>query len=250
MVNDGKNISPLFGCPGFSLECVCIGALHCMDLGISQDIIGCIFWEAIQKLEIGRTHKAKCNALWMKLKAYYATYKVKSQVQCLYLTMIKKTGETPKLKCKGAQTRHMVPFAKEIAQQLHAHLQTTHSKWVLQISQVLEDIYFCMDSYWDSDIVADLSMELGKLYQKLNNEAIKNNSNMWKMKPKLHMVQEMLEYQGKELGNPRGFWEYLDEDFVGMVAKLAMRKGGGNTHRACSGNAMQRCRALLAMRCI
>jgi len=113
MVNDGKNISPLFGCPGLSLECVCIGALHCMDLGISQDIIGCIFWEAILHLEIGRIRKAKCTSLWMKLKKYYKQNKVKSRVQCLYLGMIKKKGETPKLKCKGAKTRHMVTNARE-----------------------------------------------------------------------------------------------------------------------------------------
>jgi len=108
-----------------------------------------------------------------------------------------------------------------------------------------------MDSNWDSDKAASLSQDLGMIYQKLNNEAaIKNNLNMWRLKPKLHMAQEMLEYQGKELGNPRGFWEYLDEDFVGLIAKLAMRKGGGNTHRACTWNAMQRCRALLAIKCI
>ena len=55
------------------------------------------------------------------------------------------------------------------------------------------------------------------------------------MKPKLHMMQELLEYQAYELGNPRGYWEYSDEDFVGLISKLALRKGGlqppGHAHR-------------------
>ena len=60
------------------------------------------------------------------------------------------------------------------------------------------------------------------------------------------MAQEMLEHQSKELGNPKGYWEYLDEDFVGSIAKIVMRKGGGNTHNACSRNTMDRYMALLA----
>ncbi len=73
-------------------------------------------------------------------------------------------------------------------------------------------------------------MMMGCIYVKLTDEANMEGSNTWRIKPKLHMVQEMLEFQSKELGNPRGFWEYLDEDFVGSIAKLAMRKGGANTH--------------------
>ena len=49
------------------------------------------------------------------------------------------------------------------------------------------------------------------------------------------------------IGEPKGYWEYLDEDFVGNIAKIAMRKGGGNTHKACSMNTMDRYRALLAL---
>ena len=58
LINDGKTMSPLVGCPGFTLERICIGALHAMDLGVSQDILGNIFWEAIVWLEDGRSHKA------------------------------------------------------------------------------------------------------------------------------------------------------------------------------------------------
>ena len=57
----------------------------------------------------------------------------------------------------------------------------------------------------------------------------------------------MLEYQSKELENPRTYWEYLDEDFVGSVAKIAVRKLCGKAHNACSMNTMGRYRALLAL---
>ena len=38
-------------------------------------------------------------------------------------------------------------------------------------------------------------------------DADMEGTNTWRIKPKLHMVLEMLEFQSKELGNPRGFWE-------------------------------------------
>ena len=202
LINDGKTISPFFGCPGFALECICIGALHAMDLGVSQDILGNIFWEAILWLEDGRSHKAKCHSLWCKLKRFYQENNVKCQVQCLYLTMIKKRGETPKLKCKGAQTRHMVPFGVQIASELHDRHGTPHSARVLELAKVLKDIYTCMDTHWDSDLAGNLSMKLAKTYNTSHNEDSDHND-VWRMKPKLHMMQEMLEYQGKEWGNPR-----------------------------------------------
>ena len=61
------------------------------------------------------------------------------------------------------------------------------------------------------------------------------------------MMQELLEYQSHELGNPRGYWEYRDEDFVGLVSRLAVRKGGPATPKACARGVLQRYRALLGV---
>ena len=48
----------------------------------------------------------------------------------------------------------------------------------------------------------------------------------WRVKPKLHLVQEMCEMTD---GNkPQLTWTYRDEDFGGFMAQLARRKGGRN----------------------
>ena len=49
---------------------------------------------------------------------------------------------------------------------------------------------------------------------------------MWAIKPNFHLLQELVQYQALEHGNPRGLWEYNDEDFVGWVAKMATKRGG------------------------
>ena len=56
-------------------------------------------------------------------------------------------------------------------------------------------------------MASKLSMMMGCIYVELSDEAEMEGTNTWRIKPKLHMVQEMLEFQSKELGNPRGFWE-------------------------------------------
>ena len=39
------------------------------------------------------------------------------------------------------------------------------------------------------------------------------------------MVQEMCEVQSELLGNPREFWTYRDESFMGVVSSMAHSRG-------------------------
>ena len=49
----------------------------------------------------------------------------------------------------------------------------------------------------------------------------------WRIKPKFHPMAELLEYQTQELeGSPSEFWAYIDEDFVGWIARISSRRGG------------------------
>ena len=57
-------------------------------------------------------------------------------------------------------------------------------------------------------------------------ETAKRNST-WLVKPKLHLFAEMAFFQSDELGDPSTFWAYNDEDFMGVVSRLAMSRGGG-----------------------
>ena len=42
----------------------------------------------------------------------------------------------------------------------------------------------------------------------------------------MHMVQEMWEVQSELLGNPREFWTYKDESFMGVVRPWRTRAVG------------------------
>ena len=87
-------------------------------------------------------------------------------------------------------------------------------------------------------------------YNWLNNEAWHIGRNVLHVKPKFHMFQEMAQYRCLELGNPKGFWEYKDEDFVGWASKLAKRWGGPRAHTSQADSVILRYRALASGRCV
>jgi hypothetical protein len=87
----GSTVSPLFSCPGFTLDKVCIGVMHCVDLGVTQEVLGIIFSEYLEKGGLpGRSQKIRCETLWVKLKTWYKLVKPKSQIQTLTVTKFKK----------------------------------------------------------------------------------------------------------------------------------------------------------------
>ena len=66
----------------------------------------------------------------------------------------------------------------------------------------------------------------------------------WLLKPKLHMLQESLEFDCMMHGqSPRLFWTYKDESWGGLVASMAERRGGAKSAAAIGLLVMQRYRA-------
>ena len=241
----GSHVSPLFSCPGYTLDMVCIGVMHCVDLGVTQEVLGNIFSEFMDKGGLpGSTQKIRCEALWKKLQNWYKVYNPTSQIQTLNVKKFKKgDGSAPSLKGKAAESRHLTPFAVHLAQELHLKYDTEHTLHVLQCATALMDFYKVL-SDWQCGDVAGLCQVVCSEYSWLNQEAWLHSKNAWRIKPKFHMFQEMCQFQSFELGNPRGFWEYKDEDFVGWVSKLARRWGGPCTYTCQADSVFLRYRGL------
>ena len=72
------------------------------------------------------------------------------------------------------------------------------------MTENLHQIYQHMYRNFDAEAVATLSARVAWDCSKLEQEANQKDKLAWRMKPKLRMMQELLEYQAYELGNPRG----------------------------------------------
>eukprot|EP00974_Lingulodinium_polyedra_P123081 11185376-Lingulodinium_polyedra.AAC.1 len=146
--------------------------------------------------------------------------------------MLRADGKPPKLNCKGAETRHLVPFALECAAAQHAHRPTVHNFTVLQCVSALMDFYLLMTlDVWNSEAALLSCKKCTQLYSALSKEQVDiGRDQYWRVKPKAHLFSELGEMQQRVLGNPSTFWNYRDEDWAGYVAKLAHSKGGQKQH--------------------
>ena len=227
--DQGITPSPLFQAVGLKLHMVCIDVLHCMDLGVSQDILGNLFIECLGTICKGKNRKLQTAALWERIKKYYKAFDPPTQLQSITYEMIKAEKKAPKLRAKGAETRHLVPFGAILAKDLHAAVGSAHSQAIQNILLLLLDIYMHMSLRpYQSKEVGDSCRRLCILYSSLTTEAEANgDDHSWRIKPKMHMMVELLEFQTEQLeGSPTEFWAYMDEDFVGEIAQISSRRGG------------------------
>ena len=58
---------------------------------------------------------------------------------------------------------------------------------------------------------------LCEMYCVLSKQAFDARQRKWNMNPKLHLFLHLAEWQAVELGNPKFYWVYADEDLVGKM---------------------------------
>ena len=222
--------SPLFKCPNFTLDMVTIDVRHCMDLGVAQDTLGSLFWLSCQTHFPGRAFKDRVGALWETLRTYYRNHTTANQLQALTPEMIKRGGKAPKLRAKGAETRGLVPFGFVLATLMHEADPSSYNEAVVKLLARLLDLYMITPcGEWHAEVASKSCREFLLLYAVLQRQA--EFEGIWVVKPKFHLMQELFEFQGPYIGNPRFFWCYRDESFVGLIGTIAHPRGDA---RACN----------------
>ena len=158
--------------------------------------------------------------------------------------MVRRPGKGPKLRAKGAETKGCLPFVVSLAVEMASKRpgnERYHS--IAACASCLLEFYVLLDQdEWRRDHAAEVSRRYCVLYTALSKAS--EDDRYWRMKPNMHMFQELAEFQTADLGHPARFWCYQDESFVGMVAKLAMSRGGPMNAAAAAKNILNRFRAL------
>ena len=250
--DQGGQLCPLLSLPGFSLSHVLLDWLHVVDLGVSADALGNLFWlcltyRAGNPLMRGNSKGERLKQLWLQLKDWYKVHKPPSVLDNLTEEMVKRDGASkkPKLKAKGAECRYLMPFGYELAKQFSE--SNPGDRYLATIAAAFEQLFLlqtmvsCSSEPWDSAKASAHCRQFCTLYH-----AVQQQSTwpLWHMKPKFHLFQEMVEYQSVVYGNPRTFWAYRDESWCGYWAKASKRRGGAN---AASTTAVSFLKRFLAM---
>ena len=203
-----------------------IDTLHTVDQGVASHIIGNVFWLLAVKRRAfgGRTQEQQVKALDKHMVQWYKDTKAESRVQGkLTIERVRTSGKWPKLKAKVAATRHLAAYALHLVETFG----TDADGQVRALCQLLLRFYQLLAS--ESQFLSEgakaelpvLGSNLAIIYSALSAQAIERNERMWKMMPKLHMFDHLCQWQAIEVGNPRFFWTYTDEDLVGLLVECA-----------------------------
>lgn len=241
----GISPSPLFKVPSFRLDHIVLDWLHIVDLGVSQDLVGNLFHELVLQDHLpGNNKKERLTSLWSRIKSFYKEFQVPVRLGELTLEMFEKSNKSPKLRAKGGETRHLIPFCALLTAEL-AHV-SPHWKAVATIFDLLLSCAkIAATAPFDVQGLATTSRKLCVLWRSLATEAeASGDSQGWRLKPKVHLFQELCEYKAGVFGSPEHFWTYADESFCGFMAKVAKRRGGQNNPHTIPERLLQRYRAM------
>ena len=246
MKDQGILPSPLFNAPGFLWTFIMIDCLHTMDLGVTQIVLGNLFYEYwYSPMCKGKNQATKTLELWGLMKEYYQRTKPPTRISALTVEMVKQSQKGPKFRGKGAETRHLVVFGYELAQAMAASAggKSTHYN---QVEALMFHLFTFYSTFGQSPYDADLAKRSVQSFVLIYSDFHKNAhaEKHWAVKPKFHLMMHLTEKQAFESCDPSTFWSYADEDFVGLVGSIAQARGGKRNATTTPQNVIDKYRAV------
>ena len=233
----GVEPSKFFSIPNMEEAHIMIDWLHTIDLGLSQDVVGNVFWYVVPKLGVANQEE-NIRRLWARILAFYKENSTPSRLQSITRDMIKDGAEPPKLRSKAAECRYLVPLAAQLARE---NASGVEGETIMHVTQHLNQLYeFIRMDEFPVELASETCRRMCILLSALEEHAMTQGSICWRMKPKAHLVQELLEYQTTQEGNPKLFWTYRDEDWGGWLSRCAQRRGGHATPESVSLQVLRR----------
>jgi len=244
-----QRLSPpsLFQTPGFRLEFVAIDTMHAGDLSVFRDAVGSLFWLEVWSRQWHKSKKRGLESLHSQLKNYYRANKDKGYSE-VFPTASQIRSEKPgypQLKAKAAQTRHLAEFCLLLAnvhryggngrpplQFLSSHAMAGKED---QHSHHLVELFEGFAKYHREVLAEPFQPDECKKAMCKFLEGVGALHDLWRagrtvaerkvapfhLRPKIHMLQHLMEDQLSLWGSPLKSWCYRDEDHVGMVKRLA-----------------------------
>ena len=243
MHKNGISSSVLFEAPGFMLDFIMVDVLHCLDLGVAQEALGNLFFYFItSKVCPGSNRSQQILHLWHKIQAYYKEACPPTRIGKLTEEMVKQKSKKPRLRAKGSETRHLVPYGLVLASEIMEAGSTAFTRTLFNLFKHLNAFYNCMGQFpFNKELASNSARQFLLLYGELSRST---SEGLWTIKPKFHLFQELAEYKTYTSGDPSKFWSYADESFVGFVSKIAHSRGGPRLADTTPKNVMMKYRGM------
>ena len=227
-----QDLCPLIRIPGLDVtKNVCPDYMHTVDLGVGQDVVGGVFWEAVVQpglFESG-TLDGRMKELWNMIQSFYKHNPPQSRLEgpggWTFKQKIRPTAtDVPSLKCKAAQCRGVQDFVPDLAGVLHAVRDTPHTQRVKELASHFVALKQHLSVEYDLPAAKVSLREFLKVYRLLEEEG--EADCVWKMRPKCHLLFHLVEQACPHHGAVYNFWNYAEESVAGKFGKMAKSQGG------------------------
>ena len=179
------------------LEGIMADVLHAVDQGVAFHLIGNAWWELEDTFGAPRDTQARRVALLeIDAKKWHKDNSVEWTLQGkLTEARVRTSSDWPKLKAKGAATRHLIDYTVHLAASRSDG--SRHDRMRLAVCQLLKTFYDTCERegrYLGDDAKATLR-PLGKrfmrVYVNLSAEALAAGLRAWKIVPKFHVFEHI-----------------------------------------------------------
>ena len=216
---------PLFRADCMSALMLMFDIMHVCDLGIVAHVIANVLWTMVFGDMSGDRH-SNFATLWRRMKELYSEMSLRHALCGMELKQIcdpeSPFKDYPHLRqVRAAESRHLLKVVSALAverdsgSQMHRH-RSLMCQGLVQFYDILESDHFYIT---DHGAFQDAAAQFQLHYQWLAKNAMDNGQKLWSVVPKHHFFEHLVE-QGL-FENPKMFWVYTGEDFVGRLCRIA-----------------------------
>ena len=167
--------------------------LHAVDLGITADWLGSLFFYLQSEKIRGVSKLLRCAKLFTDIQEYYNRVQATDRLPKLLPTMLrdedKGKAKAPKLRAKAGEARALVPCALELARK-YLDPVVSQEEAMLHAAEALNSMYTCLSSAaWDQAVFRDATQRYLLLAGQLG--AFFEEDKIFRVKPKAHQLVEL-----------------------------------------------------------
>ena len=208
---------------GFSLKMVVADLLHCWNLGVSRDVVGCVLKLVLQSQTVfqGTTISERFEQATIALKTFARNHG--HVLRLKRLTQKKITWATkkyPEFKGSGSDTHVVAVWLEDLLIPRFSDQYPDLCTLLWTSNRAMRLLYSAGWFLTDDEIetVKGLGRMFTQTFLQLASQAVQSHTFMWRVRPKLHQMTHLLDCY--RACNPIHYATWMDEDWLKKIAKV------------------------------
>lgn len=206
---------------GFDLLMIVPDLLHCFNLGVSRDMLGCILKLVLQNQDVfgGGDLATRLKTATDSLRAFARANKHVLKLKKITKNKLTWSGKKyPELKVSGSDAHVIGVWLEQVLQPF----QQTYGEFCALLWSsnrcmrlLYKGIFFLTPA--EKNTAATLWNIYASTFLRLAREAVENHKLLWRVRPKMHLIQHLMDWP--RMVNPSMYSCWMDEDWLRKISR-------------------------------